>query len=168
MRITREYLFDMVEMVGKAVSTARRRQADDSWLIENMIDFMVRKYDLTETMVDEEVQKEDWGVVDDSEWKPKDEASTRQERLDLDQNGWSIYGADQLEMKKAQKEKDKFGESVAWQLRSIQRAVAYKDIGVIEGLKCLQELCSHLRKFFISEGWANRLAAVIDSSCRGR
>jgi len=168
MRITREYLFDMVELVGTAVATARRRQADDSWLIDDMLDFMIRKYDLTETMVDEEAQKEDWGVVDDSQWKSKDEASTKEERLDLDKNGWSVYGAEGFEMKKAQKAKDEFGEVVAWQLRTIQRAVAFKDIGVIEGLKRLQELCNHLRKTFISEGWANRLAAIIDSSCRGR
>lgn len=168
MRITREYLFDMVEMVGKAVATARRRQADDSWLMDDILDMMIRKSELTESMVDEEAQKEDWGVVDDSQWKSKDDAQTKEERLDLDKNGWSVYGADQFEMKKAQKEKDDFGEVVAWQLRSLQRAVAFKDIGVIEGLKRLQELCHRFRKTFISEGWANRLAAIIDCSAGNR
>jgi len=166
MRITREYVFDMIEMIGKAVATARKRQASDYWLIDNLMDFFVRRYDIAEPMVDEEAQKEDYGLLEGTEWQGQNEARNRETRLDLDRNGWSKYGADAYEMKRAQKFKDEFGDCVAWQLRTISRKLAFKDIGAVEALKELQKLCDGLRKHFISDGWANRLAAIIDS-CAG-
>ena len=37
MRLTREYVFDMIELVGKAITTARKKDAEPEWDMEDQI-----------------------------------------------------------------------------------------------------------------------------------
>jgi hypothetical protein len=168
MRISREYFFDMCELVGKAVTTARKKEAGPSWNMDEQLEIFFRKWKIDADKVDrairEEAKEEDdrWGVFKESGWKdsaqdgqggPIDERENRQE--------YSKYGSEKFEQRKAQKFYNDFGDGVSCRLWEIMRQVRFKEIGMVDGLKELQRICNDLAGY-ISAGWANRLAVIID------
>lgn len=161
MRISREYFFDMVELVGKAITTARRKPADKSWL-----DGMIPKW--MPKLPPEEIHKpgqDEFGLFSGTPWA----ATHDSERTDLSTILSGLdpqYGFGPVEKKEAERAKHDYGDSISCQLWEIQRQVRFKEIGVTEGLKDLQQLCRRLAKTFISEGWANRLTQIIDECSR--
>lgn len=47
MRITREYVFDMIELIGKAVQTARKKEAGPEWDMDYQIQKFAERHELT-------------------------------------------------------------------------------------------------------------------------
>jgi regulator of RNase E activity RraB len=47
MRITREYVFDMIELVGKAVQTARKKEAGPEWDMDYQIQKFCERHELS-------------------------------------------------------------------------------------------------------------------------
>lgn len=168
MRLSREYFFDMCELVGKAITTARKKKAGPSWDMDEQLEIFFRKWEIdrdeVERRIRAEAKEEDdrFGLFEASSWRdsaqdgqmgPIDERENRQE--------YSKYGSEKFEQRKAQKFYNDFGDGVSCRLWELMRQVRFKETGVVDGLKELQGICGQLVGY-ISAGWANRLAAIID------
>ena len=160
MRISREYLFSMIEFVGKAIATARSKPADGAWLDEMGAPWIRKR---PEKKPREPLPGQDeFGLFDGTPWS-QDEASDS-ERTDLATvvpDSAENFGFGPTERQKAARAKHEFGDQISCKLWELQRQVRFKETGVMDGLKDLQQLCRRLAGF-ISEGWANRLAQIID------
>lgn len=169
MRISREYFFDLCELVGKAVTTARKRKAGPEWDMDEQIECFARRWSIDLEKVDqrirEKVEKEDpYGLFNDSGWKDSaldghdgavDEPESRRE--------YSRWGSEAFEQKRAQRCYDDFGDQISCRLWKLMRQVQFKETKVMDAMKDLQSLCGGLRGY-ISVGWASRLANVIDQN----
>lgn len=169
MRISREYFFDFCELVGKAITTARKREAGPAWNMDEQLEIFFRKWEVDRDEIDrrirEEAKNEDdrFGLFDESGWK--DSAGDGQEgAIDERENRkeFSKWGSEKFEQRKAQKFYNDFGDGASCQLWELMRQVRFKETRVVDALKDLQHLCHQLAGHYISAGWANRLAAVID------
>lgn len=173
MRITREYVFDMIELVGKAVQTARKRKAGPEWDMDEQLEIFARKWSLKLDPVDEAIRKEaqaeddQFGLFAGSDWQDSaddgvdgavDERENRRQ--------YSQYGSEAFEQRRAQRPYDAHGDAVSCRLWELQRQLRFKILGVQDVLKELQSLCDGLSRY-ISAGWANRLAHVLDTCSRG-
>jgi len=161
MRISREYFFDMVELVGRAITTARLKPADDSWL-DGMIPKWMPKPPPPEI---HKPGQDEFGLFSGTPWA----STSDSERTDLSTivpSAQADFGFSPVERKEATRNKRDYGDSISCELWEIQRQVRFKEIGVLEGLKDLQELCRRLSRHFISAGWANRLTQIIDQFSR--
>ncbi len=168
MRITREYFFDLCDLIGKAITTARKKPAGPEWNMDEQIGFFMRRHEIDqdklEKAIREEAQAEDdrWNVFGESGWK--DSAQDGQEgAVDASEKRreYSKWGSEQFEQRKAQREKNQFGDSVSCRLWELMRQVRFKETRVVDAMKDLQQLCRGLSGF-ISSGWGNRLAQIID------
>lgn len=160
MRISREYYFDLVELVGRAITTARSKPADGAWLDELGAPW-IRKRPRKKPPCPKPGQDE-FGLFDGTPWS-QDEVS-ESDRTDLATvvpDSAEDFGFQGAERRKAQRAKHEFGDRVACELWELQRQVRFKEMGVMDALKDLQQLCRRLAGF-ISEGWANRLTQIID------
>lgn len=157
MRISREYFFDMVELVGRAITTARLKPADDSWLDDIIPKWMPK-------LPKEEIHKpgqDEFGLFSGTPWA----STSDSERTDLSTvvpDAGFNFGFGPTERKTASRNKHDYGDSISCELWELQRKVRFKEVGVMDALKDLQQLCRRLAKIFISEGWANRLTQIID------
>jgi len=168
MRISREYFFDLVELVGKAITTARKKPAGPEWNMEEQLRTFMRRHEIEEDDLDRAVReaadREDdrWNVFGESGWKDSAQdgndgaVDARPER-----KAFSRWGSEAFEQKKCQREKDEFGDGISCQLWELQRQVRFKETKVVDAMKDLQHLCHRLAGF-ISAGWGNRLAQIID------
>lgn len=157
MRISREYFFDMVELVGRAITTARAKPADDSWLDDILPRWMPKppKKEIHKPGQDE------FGLFQDTPWAATEDS----ERTDLSTivpDAEAGFGFGPIEKRKASQSKKDYGDSISCELWELQRKVRFKEVGVMDALKDLQQLCRRLSKHFISAGWANRLTQIID------
>lgn len=168
MRISREYFFDLVELVGKAITTARKKAAGPEWNMDEQLEIFMRRHQIDNDDLEKAIRKaaaredDHWNVFGDSGWKDSaqdgndgavDERENRQE--------FSKYGSEAFEQRKCQREKDQFGDGISCQLWELQRQVRFGETKVVDALKDLQQLCHRLAGF-ISAGWGNRLAQIID------
>jgi hypothetical protein len=164
-RISREYVFDLLELVGKAVSTARKKAAGPKWDLDEQIDLFLRRWSIAPAEIDEYCRKaaeeDEYGLFEGSSWR--DSAAGVEGSVDERENrrDYSPWGSEAFEQRKAQRHYDDFGDSVSCSLWELQRRLRFKELGVRDALKELQEQCHRLRGY-ISTGWANRLAAIID------
>lgn len=162
MRISREYLFDMLELVGKAISTARSKPADESWLDE-LLPGWIRDRKPRKNPKAHTEGHDEFGLFDGTPWSSAEEDDSRRTDLSTVVPGSKDdYGFGPLERKKASRTKHEYGDMIASELWNLQRQVRFKEVGVLDGLKDLQQLCRRLAKWFISEGWARRLTQIID------
>lgn len=144
MRLSREQFFDLVELVGKAIVTARQKPADVSWLA-GLAPGWLRKKEL------EEEPKEDvYGLFSGTAWV-EDQEKKR-----------SIYEFSVMGRAKVERAKKAYEDSISCELWQIDRGVRFRKLPVTEGMTQLMELCRRLSKHFISEGWANLLVRILD------
>lgn len=171
MRLSREYFFDIAELVGKAITTARKKEAGPEWNMDEQLEIFMRRWDIEidpaiEKAIQNEAKAEDdrWGLFETSGWKdsaqdgregPIDERENRRQ--------YSKYGSEKFEQKKAQRCYNDFGDGVSCNLWELMRQVRFKETRVVDALKDLQRLC-HQISGYISKGWASRLAQIIDQS----
>jgi len=162
MRITRDYVFDMIDMIGRALTTARMKPATmDFWL------------DPLEGLFGERFEKElenargtddEWGLFAGSPWN-QDEPSSRTDLARI------VPGAENFQMSPVEKslaEKNKHweGDAISCKLWEIQRQLSFKLSSVRDCLKDLQELAAAIAVRWISKGWGDRLRAIIDEDGR--
>lgn len=162
MRLSREQLFDLVELVGKAVSTARQRPVDESWLDEITPGWLRGRPKPNPPQ--KSPGNDEFGLFDGSPWEAQDDS----ERTDLSTvvPGAEDFAFAEPEKRKARRNKNEFGDSVACQLWEIQRRVRFRLSTVTEALEDLRRLCSDLGKIrFITPGWGAMVRAVIDRCC---
>jgi hypothetical protein len=168
MRLTREYAFDMIELVGKAVSTGRLKEADRTWDLDEQMGLFARRWRLKLDPVEEAVKEADReyseSLFGGTPWADEGEGPLSEHPGDK----YSEWGSERFEQRRAKREKDSYGDGVACRLWELQRRLRFREIGVQETLKSLQTLCSQLHSVkFISAGWASRLAQIIDAHSRG-
>lgn len=161
MRISREYLFDMIELVGKAISTARAKPADDAWLDELLPGWIRKRPPPRKNPKAHTAGHDEFGLFDGTPWSSQDDSPERTDLSTVVPGSKDDYGFGPVERKKASRSKHEYGDQVASELWHLQRQVRFKEVGVMDGLKDLQQLCRRLAGF-ISEGWANRLTQIID------
>jgi hypothetical protein len=170
MRISREYFFDLCELIGKAITTARKKQAGPSWNMDEQLEIFFRKWEIDKDEIDRAIREsarddEDrFGLFEESGWKDSaqdghegaiDERENRRE--------YSKYGSEKFEQRKAQRCYNDYGDSVSSHLWHLMREVRFKETRVVDALKELQRFCSQMAGY-ISAGWGHRLAQIIDQS----
>lgn len=161
MRISRDYFFDLVELVGLAIRTARSKPADGGWLDELGAPW-IRRRPHKPPPVERRPGQDEYGLFDGTPWST--ESGGDSERTDLASvvpESREQFGFGPTERQKAARAKYEFGDRIACELWELQRQVRFKETGVLDGMKDLQQLCRRLAGF-ISEGWANRLTQIID------
>lgn len=156
MRLSREQFFDLVELVGKAITTARKKPAGEDWLEEISPRWIRDKNPKAHTPGQDE-----FGLFDGTPWSSLEDHSARTD-LEAVATGAGDFGFSPVERAKADRAKREFGDTVSCQLWEIQRQVRFRLIGVTEGMTQLMELCRRLARHFISEGWANQLVRILD------
>lgn len=138
MRLSRDQFFDLVELIGKAIATGRKKPADESWLEERMFQ-------------KPEPDQDPYGLLQGTAW-----ASGKGENF-----GFAVP-----EKTRARRTKNAYGDAVAARLWDIDRQVRFRMLTVTDGLDRLRELCDGLKLLkFISAGWAQTLRAVMDKRC---
>ena len=170
MRLTREYAFDMIELVGKAVTTARKKDKDagPEWDMDAQLQRFIDRWAIKENPLDKAVREsagsgdDQFGLFQDTDWKDNGEGTVS----DQEQERYSEWGSEEYEQRRARRYRKEFGDAVSCRLWEIQRQLRFKEAGVQDTLKRLQSLCNDLAKY-ISTGWATRLANIIDSCSRG-
>lgn len=169
MRISRDYFFDLCELIGKAITTARKKQAGPQWDMEEQIRKFARRHEIDTAELDrrirEEAEQEDqFGLFKETGWK--DSAHDGREGAleePKSREAYSRFGSEKFEQRRAQKDYDEYGDSVSCRLWDLDRQVRFKEIRVTEALKELQQLCDGMAGY-ISAGWGHRLAQIIDQS----
>jgi len=164
MRLTREYAFDMIEMVGKAVVTARKKAVtmrDIDGLVPPWLKDILRR-----SRPEPSPGQDEFGLFGESPWAAQYESDSERTDLASVVPGAEDFQTSPVERKMIQREWDSYGDSIACELWQIQRKLRFKTVGVQDTLKDLQALCYRIRSF-ISKGWANRLAQIIDACSRG-
>lgn len=162
MRISRDWLFDLIELVGRAITTARSKPADGAWLDEMGAPWIRKRP--RKKPPEPRIGQDEYGLFDGTPWSQDRGNEGESERTDLatvvpdSAENFSLQGA---EHQKAKRAKHEFGDGIACELWELQRQVRFKETGVMDALKDLQQLCRRLAGF-ISEGWANRLTQIID------
>jgi hypothetical protein len=173
MRITKEYVFDMIEMVGKAVTNARAKKdkAGPEWDLEASLDCMIRRWmddqDPLAKRIKEAASNEDdrWNLQ--TGWVDS-QADGQGSLDDGPRETYSEYGSEKFEQRKAKRGYDQYGDQISCKLWKINRRLAFGDIGVQDALHKLITLCvemGHVK--YISRGWADRLAAILHAHSRG-
>lgn len=160
MRLSREYAFDMIEMVGKALSTARSKPADASW-IDGMVPGWLRKKLPPPPPDPAEPPEDEYGLFTESGWKDSDAGGGAVHAGGDEDLGFSV-----VEKKKARRNKHKYGDMYSCRLWELQRKLSFKHSSPQGTLKDLLLLCREIAGF-ISCGWANRLVQIIDTCSRG-
>jgi hypothetical protein len=160
MRLSREQFFDLVELVGKAVVTARLKPADDSWLDEMVPGWLRAKKPRRNPKAHTPGQDE-FGLLDGTPWSSQEDESERTDLVAV-APGAGDFGFAAVERARAERAKREFGDGVSTELWTIQRKVSLGGYTVTEGMTLLMELCRRLSRMFISEGWANTLTRIID------
>src|SRR5262249_37320669 len=120
MRISREYFFDLCELIGKAITTARKKAAGPDWDMDEQLEIFFRKWAIDRDEVDrrirEEAAEEDdrFGLFGDSGWKDSAQDGTdgavdeRENRRE-----YSKWGSEKFEQRKAQRCYNDFGDGVS-------------------------------------------------------
>lgn len=166
MRISREYFFDLCELVGKAITTATQKEAGPKWDMEEQLECFARRWSLDLDAVDRKIReahKEDeYGLFEESGWKDSAQDGT-DSAVDERENrrAYSRYGSERFEQRKAQRCYNDYGDTVSCHLWELMRQVRFKETRVVDAMKDLQRLCNGLGGY-ISSGWGNRLAQIID------
>lgn len=167
MRVTRDWLFDYIELVGKAIAGVRSRRAGPEWDLDDLISGFIDRWrmnrDRIERSIEREAQEEDdhWGLGID--WKDSADDGTSGPLGDRPRKEYSRWGSEAFEQKRAQGYYDDFGDAISCRLWEIQRRLRFKEMGVLDTAKELQEML-HKLKGYVSAGWANSLAAIIDQA----
>lgn len=158
MRLSREQFYDLVELVGKAVSTARQRPVDEAWL-DDILPGWVKRLPKPKRRPP---SQDEFGLFEGSSWSDDGES----ERTDLRTvvPGAEDVGFSGPERRKARRNQNEYGDGISCQLWSLQRQVSFGDISVTDGLEQLRELCEQIAGY-ISPGWARSVRAVIDRCC---
>jgi hypothetical protein len=162
MRLSREQLFDLVELVGKAVSTARQRPVDASWLDEITPKWLQDRPKPKPPL--KSPGNDEFGLFDGTPWSAQEDS----ERTDLSTvvPGAEDFAFSEPEKQKAKRNKNGYGDDVACQLWEIQRRVRFRLSTVTEALDDLRQLCDRLGQIrFITSGWATMVRSVIDRCC---
>lgn len=168
MRISRDYFFDLCELVGKAITTARKKSPGPEWDMDEQLEILGRRWSIDLDAVDRKIREEagkeedPYGLFHESGWK--DSAQDGQEgAVDERENrrSYSPWGSEKFEARKARRAYHDFGDGVSCRLWSLMREVRFKETGVVDAMKKLQSLCNGLAGY-ISAGWGNRLAQIID------
>jgi hypothetical protein len=170
-RITREYVFDMIEMVGKAITSARAKKdkAGPEWDLDGAIDALIHRWmeerDPLARKIREAAKNEDdrWGL--NLGWTDSEPGGGVD---DAPREKFSEWGSEKFEQRRAAACYDDFGDSLSCRLWKIQRQLSFKDIGVQEAFTQLIELCERAACVrYITKGWANRLLAILHAHSRG-
>jgi hypothetical protein len=168
MRLTKDYCFDIIELVGKAVSTARMRRvtAKD---IESLAPPWLRAIleALRPPPPERKPGQDEFGLFEDSPWEGQYQEDSARTDLSSVVRGAEDFQTSPVEEKVFRREWDIFGDSVSCRLWEIQRRLRFKIVGVQDTLKDLAELCRGLPNGYISKGWGNRLIDIIDAHSRG-
>lgn len=156
MRLSREQLFDLVELIGKAVATARQRPVDASWLDEISPGWVRRLPEPKKPPEDE------FGLFEGSSWQDGGAAMD----LEAVAPGAEDLGFSEVEKRPARRNQRQFGDDVSCRLWAIQRQVQFKETTVTDALDQLRSLCDSLGHLgYISKGWARSVRNVIDRCC---
>jgi len=170
MRLSREYFFDLCELIGKAIVTARKKEAGPQWDMDEQLEIFARRYQIDTEDLDRAIkeaaqaEEDQYNLLQGTEWK--DSAVDGQEGAvgeRAQRQEYSRYGSETFEQRRAQKSYNQYGDSVSCRLWELMRQVRFKETRVVDALKDLQSLCSDLSGY-ISAGWGNRLAQIIDQS----
>lgn len=173
MRITREYVFDMIEMVGKAVSGARAKKgkAGPEWDLDEHLGRILRRWaednDPLARKIREAARNEDdrWGLKTGWVDSQQDGQGSIDDRP---RERYSEWGSEAFEQRRAARGYDQYGDAVSCRLWKIQRRLSFRETGVQDALKCLIELCEQMgASGYLSKGWANRLMAILHAHSRG-
>ena len=162
MRLSREQLFDLVELVGKAVSTARQRPVDASWLDEITPGWLRGRPKPPPPR--KSPGNDEFGLFNGTPWEAQDDS----ERTDLSTvvPGAEDFAFAEPEKRKARRNKNEFGDDVACRLWEIQRQVRFRLSTITDALEDLRQLCAYLGESgFITRGWATTVRSVIDRCC---
>jgi hypothetical protein len=175
MRITKEYVFDMIEMVGKAVANARAKsdKAGPEWDFWGSVESMVRRWmdekDPIARKIKAAAEAEDdrWNL--ETGWKDSAQDSVDGQVAEPQyRETYSEYGSEKFEQRTAKREYKEFGDTVSCRLWKIQRELSFGDSGVHDALKDLIRLCEWMGGLnYISKGWANRLLVILHAHSRG-
>jgi hypothetical protein len=167
MRLSRDQVFDLIELVGKAVATARQRPVTQDWLDEISPKWL---RDIPKPKPNPKAHtpgQDEFGLFDGSPWS-SEEADSERTDLSTVVPGAADYnmGFSEVEKKTARRNQREFGDDISCRLWEIQRRMRFKLSTVTETLDQLRELCDWLgRKGYISKGWARSVRAVIDRCC---
>lgn len=173
MRITKEYVFDLIEMIGKAVSTARAKKAKagPEWDLDESIGRMIHRWmedrDPLAKRIKEAADNEDdrWGL--ETGWVDS-QADGQGSLDDRPRETYSEYGSEKFEQRKAVRGYDQYGDAISCKLWQVNRKLAFGDIGVQDALHKLVTLCVEMGQLkYISRGWSDRLAAILHAHSRG-
>lgn len=160
MRISRDYVFDMIDLVGRSLTTARKKPATmDFWLdpFEGLFGARFEK-ELEEARGTED----EWGLFEGSSWK---EPSSRTDLARV-APGAQDFQMSPVEKEKAEKNKHFEGDSISCRLWEIQRQLSFKLSSVRDCLKDLQILAASIATRWISPGWGSRIRTIIDEDGR--
>lgn len=169
MRLSREYFFDLCELVGKAITTARKKAAGPQWDMDEQLEFFMRRHDIDQEKLDrairEEAQTEDdqYNLFHGSEWKDSAQDGQTGSTDSRPREEYSKYGSEKFEQRKAQRSYDEYGDMVSCHLWELMRQVRFKETKITDAIKDLQRFCYGMSGY-ISTGWASRLAQIIDQS----
>jgi hypothetical protein len=162
MRLSREHFFDLVELVGKAIATARQRPVDASW-VDGISPGWLQGRPKPKPPL-KSPGNDEFGLFNGTPWAGLEDS----ERTDLETvaPGAGDFGFAEPEKRKARLTKDDFGDSAARQLWEIQRQVRFKLTTVTDGLDQLRALCDRMQAVqFVSAGWSTMVRAVMDKRC---
>lgn len=163
MRITREYVFEMIDMIGKAVAGVRNKKivtAKDldrltpDWL-KKMIDGLTRRM--------KKRDEDPWGVMAEAGWK--DSETSEETDLSTIAAGAESFSESAVEKKFIRREWDQYGDSIGCRLWELDRQLRFKEVGVYDALKELGDLCRQFNRY-ISPGWGDRIIRIIDEHSR--
>lgn len=161
-RLSRERFFDLIELVGRAVATARQRPVDESWL-DDFAPGWLKGRPKPEPRP-ESPSEDEFGLFDGSPWADRQDDSARTDLDAVAPGADAKFGFSEVERRKARRNRNEYGDSVASALWTLQREVAFRRLSVTDGLDELRRICDRLAGF-ISPGWAKSVRAVIDRCC---
>ena len=158
MRLSRDQVFDLIELVGKAVSTARQRPVDASWL-DDVSPGWLRRLPKPK----KPPEGDPWGLFEGSSWEGGDSERTDLAAVAPGADDFGFAGQEKAQARRNQRD---FGDGVSCQLWEIQRQLRFKITTVTDVLDQLRRLCDSLgSQGYISKGWARSVRAVIDRCC---
>ena len=123
MKLTKEYAFDMIEMVGRAVATARQKQVTPETL-DGMTPKWLKDLFKGRGKPRHKPGQDEFGLFEGSPWESQYRES---DNADLENviPGVDGFSFTEVERRKLQREWDQYGDAIAcqlWELQKIGRA----------------------------------------------
>ncbi len=160
MRISRDYVFDMIDLVGRALTTARKKPASMDFWLDPLEGLFGKRFE--KELEEAKGTEDEWGLFEGSTWE---EPSARTDLARV-APGAEDFQMSPVERVKAEKNKNHEGDMLSCRLWEIQRHLSFKLSSVHDCLKDLQVLAAAIAKRWISPGWGDRLRTIIDEDGR--